>query len=134
MCSETLEQFKSETKKDDILQLLHETHRHSWPRHRKKVYIKLIQHWLIRHTVAVRGKIMFAGDRIILPNTMRGHATKVTCSSSRDAGYKSTCQKALVLARNDKRHRANGRNLGMPAVSAQRPEGATTFLNFHGLK
>ena len=32
-----LEQLKSETKKDKTLQLLHDTHRRGWPRHRKQL-------------------------------------------------------------------------------------------------
>ena len=71
LSTEMLQKLKSGTANDEILQLLQETHRQGWPRHRKQVHTKLVQYWPIRHTLSVIDEIMFAGDRIILPSPMR---------------------------------------------------------------
>lgn len=70
---ETLAQLKSETQKDDTLQVLQDVHNRGWPPHRKQVDKKVILYWPVRHTVSVRDGIMFAGDRIILPSKMRAN-------------------------------------------------------------
>lgn len=66
-----LEQPKGETKKDETLQLFQDIPRHGWPRLRKQVDSNLTQYCPIRHAMTVTEGVMFAGDRIILPSTMR---------------------------------------------------------------
>lgn len=71
LSTETLERLKNETQKDERLQLLFRTHKQGCPQHRKRLHVHLMRDWPLRHIVAVREGVLFAGKRIILSAMMR---------------------------------------------------------------
>lgn len=63
--------FQKETLEDKELQILTETIGKGWPENKSAVNKEIIQYWNYRHELTVAFNIVFKGNRIIVPKSLR---------------------------------------------------------------
>ena len=68
---ETYTKFQSETAKDQELCMLKQTVLEGWPNMKNQLPTPLRQYWSFRDEITHMDGILFKGDRIIVPNSMR---------------------------------------------------------------
>lgn len=66
-----LQQIRKETAKDDILALLRDTIYEGWPNSRSECPLRLCDFWNFREDLTIEDGVIFKGDRIVVPATLR---------------------------------------------------------------
>ena len=68
---EKLQALKDATKKDEVLKKLRNLIEFGWPEHRKEVDQSVASYWDFKEYLTVRDDLLFKGDRLIVPESMK---------------------------------------------------------------
>ncbi|XP_046863366.1 uncharacterized protein LOC124457124 [Xenia sp. Carnegie-2017] len=66
-----MNQLKEETKKDKVMKVLRQDAENGWPVLRSKVDLDVFNYWDFRETLSVQDDLLFKGDRVIIPESLR---------------------------------------------------------------
>ncbi|XP_046862058.1 uncharacterized protein K02A2.6-like [Xenia sp. Carnegie-2017] len=68
---EKMNQLKEETKKDKVMKMLRQYVENGWPDLRSKVDLDVLNYWDFIETLSVQDDLLFKGDRVIIPVSLR---------------------------------------------------------------
>ncbi|XP_046858591.1 uncharacterized protein K02A2.6-like [Xenia sp. Carnegie-2017] len=68
---EKMNQLKEETKKDKAMKKLRQYVENGWPDLRSKVDLDVLNYWDFKETLSVQDDLLFKGDRVIIPESLR---------------------------------------------------------------
>ena len=66
-----MEEIRHATETDPCLQMLAKTVKTGWPHHRRSIPPEIRQYWGVRNEVMAADGLLFLGDRLIIPSSLR---------------------------------------------------------------
>lgn len=105
---ERLEQIRSETEKDETMQMLREIIIHGWPESKDNLPVQLSEYFNLRDEFSVQDGLVFRGERVMIPLSLR--KTMVDRIHTAHIGVEG-CARVSLLAKDGRRHPCSCFNL-----------------------
>lgn len=78
---ERIEQIRRETEGDEVLQMLRQVILQGWPDDKDNISPQLMPYFHIRDEMSVQNGLVFKGERVVIPHSMRGQMKKAIHTS-----------------------------------------------------